>query len=80
MSDSMRSILTRGQIAELFSVSPKTVTRWVLSNQLPRPIQIGGSQRWRLETILEHLRMKELAAAGGISDESVTCEFDAAGR
>jgi excisionase family DNA binding protein len=57
-------ILSRGQIAELFGVSGKTVTRWVLRGEIPRPMQIGGTQRWRLESLVEHLRQKELAAAG----------------
>lgn len=39
--------LTAKQLATMLSVSPRSVWRLKASHKLPRPVQIGGSTRWR---------------------------------
>jgi excisionase family DNA binding protein len=40
-------ILTPGEVAELFKVHPKTVTRWAASGRLPSFQTPGGHNRFR---------------------------------
>lgn len=36
------------EVARLLTVSPRTVWRWLSQGELPAPVRIGGSVRWRL--------------------------------
>ena len=40
-------VLTIFEVAEMFKVTPKTVRRWWYSNEIPAPLKIGRSIRWR---------------------------------
>lgn len=49
-------VLTIYDVAKVFKVTPKTVRRWWYSNEIPAPIKIGRSIRWRqsdIESVLE---------------------------
>jgi len=52
-------ILTPGEVAELFKVHPKTVTRWAAAGYLPSFQTPGGHNRFResdIRTYLEHVK------------------------
>lgn len=40
-------LLTPGEVAALFRVDPKTVTRWAISGKLPSVKTPGGHRRYR---------------------------------
>jgi excisionase family DNA binding protein len=40
-------LLTPGEVAQLFRVDPKTVTRWAVSGKLPYITTLGGHRRYR---------------------------------
>jgi excisionase family DNA binding protein len=44
-------LLTAGEVAQIFRVSPKTVARWGRSGRLPMFRTPGGDQRYRLPDI-----------------------------
>lgn len=46
-------LLTAGEVAELFKVDPKTVTRWAQAGKLPHFKTLGGHRRFNEEEILE---------------------------
>ncbi|MBU6279772.1 MAG: helix-turn-helix domain-containing protein [Actinomycetales bacterium] len=41
------ALLTPGEVAALFRVDPKTVTRWAISGKLPSVKTPGGHRRYR---------------------------------
>lgn len=45
-------LLTPGEVARLFSVDPKTVTKWADSGRLPCIRTIGNQRRYREDAIL----------------------------
>ncbi|MEZ4556572.1 MAG: BldC family transcriptional regulator [Caldilineaceae bacterium] len=45
--------LTRAQVAELFSVSPSTVTRWADEGKLTCVRTLGGHRRYQKDEIIE---------------------------
>lgn len=52
-------LLTPGQVAELFGVDPKTVTRWATAGKLSALRTLGGHRRYRrseVERVLEEAR------------------------
>ena len=51
-------LLTPGEVARLFSVDPKTVTKWADSGRLPCIRTLGGQRRYREDTILAILNGK----------------------
>lgn len=40
-------LLTPTEVAKIFGVSPKTVTRWAKSGQVPCLTTLGGHRRYR---------------------------------
>lgn len=40
-------LLTPGEVAEMFRVSPKTVTRWAQAGKLTSLRTVGGHRRYR---------------------------------
>lgn len=42
----------------LFRVDKRTIKRWCKRGQLPQPVRIGGTNRWRLQDIEEALDMQ----------------------
>ena len=53
-------LLTPGDVAKLFKVNPKTVTRWADSGKLVWIKTPGGHKRFRLSYIRKLLEGKEL--------------------
>ncbi|WP_430452753.1 helix-turn-helix transcriptional regulator [Rhodopirellula europaea] len=49
--------LTKKEVAEYFSVSPRTIDRWVEDKTLPSSskVVIGGTVRFRPEVLRDHL-------------------------
>ena len=48
-------LLTPGEVAALFRVDPKTVTRWAKQGRLPSLRTLGGHRRFRWSDIEPHL-------------------------
>jgi excisionase family DNA binding protein len=46
-------LLTRTEVAELFQVSPSTVTRWADAGRLPAVRTLGGHRRYEARAVLE---------------------------
>ncbi len=52
-------MLTVRDLAELLSVHTRSIRRWVSEGELPPPIKIGGSLRWKPARIQEWIQEKE---------------------
>ena len=48
---STTELLTPGQVAELFNVNPKTVTRWARAGKLTAIRTLGGHRRFKASEI-----------------------------
>lgn len=44
-------LLTPGQVAEMFKVNPKTVTRWARAGKITAIRTLGGHRRYKAEEI-----------------------------
>lgn len=63
MSISVESeLLTPAEVAALFRVSPKTVTRWARSGKLTALRTLGGHRRFRAVEVRELLNRFETVA------------------
>lgn len=49
------ALLTPSQVASLFQVDPKTVTRWAKAGKLSVVKTLGGHRRYRAEEVKEVL-------------------------
>jgi excisionase family DNA binding protein len=45
------SLLTPGEVAKLFRVDPKTVTRWAAAGRIATVRTIGGHHRFRADVV-----------------------------
>lgn len=52
-------LLTPREVADLFAVDPKTVTRWAKAGKLPTIRTMGGHRRFR-QSIVEALIVEQL--------------------
>jgi len=48
-------LLTPGEVAEMFRVNPKTVTRWARSGKIAAVRTLGGHRRFRASEIRQLL-------------------------
>ncbi len=46
-------LLTRSEVAEIFQVSPSTVTRWAEAGKLPMVKTLGGHRRYEANTVFK---------------------------
>ncbi len=46
-------LLTRAEVAEIFQVSPSTVTRWAEAGKLPSVKTLGGHRRYEARVVME---------------------------
>lgn len=51
-----RELLSRSQVAELFNVSPSTVTRWADQGKLVCTKTLGGHRRYQRKSVVELVR------------------------
>jgi excisionase family DNA binding protein len=54
--DELPEILTPAQVAALFAVDAKTVSRWADAGRLPSFRTLGGHRRFRRDDVLAALR------------------------
>ena len=52
-STTLRELITANQLADMLSISERTLYRLKSIGQLPEPIVLGGSVRWRLTEVRE---------------------------
>lgn len=55
-------LLTPGEVAALFRVDPKTVTRWAKAGKLTAIRTLGGHRRFRESEVREYLDGQKHAA------------------
>ena len=48
-------LLTPGEVADMFRVNPKTVTRWARAGRLSAVRTLGGHRRFRASEVREFL-------------------------
>lgn len=53
--DDVEKLLTPAEVAALFRVDPKTVTRWAKAGKLSAIRTLGGHRRYREAEVREHL-------------------------
>ena len=63
MSDS-QVLMTPAEVAALFRVDPKTVTRWADAGKLTAVRTLGGHRRYRQDEVQNLLVASSLAPAG----------------
>lgn len=56
-------LLTPSEVAKLFRVDPKTVTRWAKAGKLSSIRTLGGHRRYRAEEVHELLEGDDKASA-----------------
>ena len=56
--DQPRDLMTPGEVAELFGVDPKTVTRWAAAGKLSALRTLGGHRRYRRDEVHEMLEQR----------------------
>ena len=60
VSDMTRErLLSPGEVADLFHVNPKTVSRWAKQGRLPSLRTLGGHRRFRWSDVEPHLSALE---------------------
>ena len=57
--DKPRDLMTPSEVASLFRVDAKTVTRWAQEGKLPFVRTLGGHRRYPRDEVLRMLRERE---------------------
>lgn len=57
------ALLSIDQVARLLGVETRTIRRWRKDGVIPAPVSFGGQLRWRLATISEWIRQREIEDA-----------------
>ncbi|MFE0101214.1 BldC family transcriptional regulator [Streptomyces sp. NPDC059009] len=52
MDNDPEPLLTPGQVARIFCVDPKTVTRWAKAGKIGYVRTVGGTRRYRREEVM----------------------------
>lgn len=55
-------LLTPTEVAELFRVNPKTVTRWAKAGKISAIRTLGGHRRFNASEVLRYLEEQRLGA------------------
>lgn len=66
--DDTTDLLTPAEVAQMFHVDPKTVTRWAQAGKLTYMRTLGGHRRYRRDEVLALLRESSVdshSLAGG---------------
>ena len=53
-----KAILDEAALAEMFSVSPRTISRWSANGDLPPPARMGSRKFWAAGRILAHIESR----------------------
>lgn len=61
MDQQQDRLLTPGEVAKLFRVDPKTVTRWAHSGKLACITTPGGHKRFWESSIMKYLKTEEVS-------------------
>jgi excisionase family DNA binding protein len=64
-----KSYFTRAEVAELFEVSPNTVSRWVRGGKIPSVLTPGGRHRYPVEAIMR--LVQDFQQGGPVSPSAV---------
>ena len=71
-------LLTPAEVAALFRVDPKTVTRWAVAGKLASLRTLGGHRRYRADEVHALLaRTSSSASHDGVAPPRVTIDVDA---
>jgi excisionase family DNA binding protein len=54
----LNTLLTRADVQRLLQLSGRTIKRLVAAHELPAPIRVGQSYRWRSEDLQTYLNSK----------------------
>jgi excisionase family DNA binding protein len=63
MAEHGKELLTPAEVAEVFRVDPKTVTRWAKAGKLSSLRTLGGHRRYRADEIRKLLGASEQQSA-----------------
>lgn len=68
------TLLTPGEVAELFGVDPKTVSRWADAGKLRAQRTLGGHRRYRAEEVERLLASArgDVVPAGGSGEAAAS--------
>lgn len=70
MQDQNRLLLKPTEVATLFGVDPKTVTRWARKGKLEAHLTLGGHRRYMITDIRSLLRSQSSKAAAEVTEEN----------
>jgi excisionase family DNA binding protein len=59
LKNPLRDLLTPAEVACIFSVDPKTVTRWAQAGKLASIRTLGGHRRFPRAAVIGHLAVKD---------------------
>jgi excisionase family DNA binding protein len=65
MMEQRYRLMTPGEVASLFRVDPKTVSRWAISGRIPSVRTPGGHRRFRETDVRALLRGQDFQARTG---------------
>lgn len=71
--DDLGPLLTPGEVAKLFHVNPKTVTRWARAGKISSVRTLGGHRRFlarEIEELLNRSNPKSPSAAGPLAGQA----------
>ena len=69
---SQENLLTPSEVAALFRVDPKTVTRWAKAGKLTSIKTLGGHRRYKESEVKSLLKSTTSATTGTISNSTST--------
>ena len=71
VSSDQEVLLTPAEVASLFRVDPKTVTRWAKAGKLTSIRTLGGHRRYKESEVKSHLTSisKPMTGSGAINNE-----------
>ncbi len=58
-------LLTVGQVAERLALSPRSIWKLCARGDLPQPLHLGGSRRWRESDISKYIEALAERQQGG---------------
>lgn len=59
-----QTLMTPAEVAALFRVDPKTVSRWAEAGKLPSVRTLGGHRRFPADEVLRRAEVPQQRAAG----------------